>query len=539
MKFDPNIHTVDFLLQNDDVILELIHNCEDFGLSQVSSDKRLLSHVIDAVDAYELGFEFNSASEWLTVAHLMAEHQKSWVNNPVIEDMEILSLKDENDYTVAHELATSRPLWFKKRAAKDLDVLSWTDSLKDESVAFLLAENNSQWVDSLTIDDMDIMLLPINRQNQNAEGSTIAGHLASKSPSTLPKCFLENIDFLCIKDTHFINISYVLVGHILACKSKDFIEHPISKNKDVLSLRNSKKETIAHEIASSKLLSNQSNSWDKYGFPMTDDILLLSDENNTTVIHNLLRNRSISEEAAQRFWSDDILKLAETSEFVRNRTVAHLLANNYPRWVMESSEAFLPDFLFLTYETKNERSEFVHKISVAESLEGISLSDKIMRCIQAGGAFLISGANSKSIIYMLDNDLESELDESFNRGMEYINKQINPEIKVIATLSLFTTFEELKKSVFDTKPKKSVQLNFKNSISACNSYFERLKDLVLNSLTQYMRYFENIETKSPSLNERTREFLMHEIARLNLKELDGVISSADSDLNSIEPPKFY
>jgi hypothetical protein len=536
MKFDPELHTVNYLIKNEHVILKLCQDCQEFGLSDVASDKALLSHVIQSVDASEYGFEFNSASEWLTVAHLMAEHQRSWLDNPACDDKEILGLRDDNDYTVAHELATSRPLWFKKAATKDLEVLSWTDSLKDESVGYLLAEHNSQWVNSLTISDMDIMLLPIKSNNQDAQGSTIAGHLASKSPSEIPLCFLNNVDFLCIKDTHIINMNYRLVGHILAEKSKKFIELPIAKTKDVLSLRNSKKESIAHEIAHSKFLGN----WDEAGFPMSDDILLLADENKSTVAHHLLRNFSISKEAAQRFWTDNFLKMAESSDTVKNRTIAHLLASNYPSWVMNASEAFLPEFLFMAYETRNSKDRSKSKVSVAELLDGLSLSDKIIRCIQAGGAFLISGPNNKTLDFITNEQLETELDTALSFGLDYLNNQINPEVKVIAALSLYTTFEQLEHTFFG-RLSKSEQFTYKDAKSACSSYTGRLKGLLIDLIHPQMRYFERLDLNCHALNERTKDFLLQEMAKINLEGLDQVITSAETpdEKNNSIAPKFY
>jgi hypothetical protein len=536
MKFDPELHTVSYLIKNEHVILKLCQDCQEFGLSDVAGDKTLLSHVIQSVDASEYGFEFNTASEFLTVAHLMAEHQRSWIDNPACEDKEILGLRDDNDYTVAHELATSRPLWFKNAAAKDLEVLSWTDSLKDESVGYLLAEHNSQWVNSLTISDMDIMLLPIESKNQEAQGSTIAGHLASKSPSEIPLCFLNNVDFLCIKDTHIINMNYRLVGHILAEKSQKFIELPIAKTKDVLSLRNSKKESIAHEIAHSKFLKN----WDEAGFPMSDDILLLTDENNSTVAHHLLRNISLSKEATQRFWTDSFLKMAESTDTVKNRTIAHLLASNYPDWVMNASEAYLPDFLFLAYEARNSKDGFVTKVSVAESLGGLSLSKKIMRCIQAGGAFLISGPSNKTTDFITNEQLEIEMDTAFSFGIDYLNNQINPEVKVIAAISLYTTFEQLEHSLFG-RLSKSKQITYKDAKSVCSSYTARLKDLLIELIQPQMRYFERLDLTSHALNERTKDFLLQEMAKINLEGLDQVVTSAataDESKNSFAP-KFY
>jgi hypothetical protein len=516
MKFNPDLHTLEFLINNEDVLLELCFHCDEFALSSVAGNHRLLNEIIYSEDASDFGYELENGAEWTRVAHLLARN-KSWINNPASEDVAVLSLRDDFGNTVAHELAEHNALWYQKRAAKNLEVLSWTDDVHDASVAFILAEFSSAWKKSLMPENIDILSMSIHQNNQKSNCSTIAGHIANISPQDIHPSLLFDEAFLTIEDTfnQGASSSHTLIAHILAERYEPFYTSDFIKKPSALSLTNAFNTSLAHVIASVPTLR-----WDLGNYPLTHEILGLTDKNNTTVAHQLIRYRSISNETARMLWADDYLLRSENAENCKNRTIAHLLAQHYPDWVMNANEAYLKEFIFLTYELIDTKKNKV-TVSVAECMNCLSLSQKVDRALRAGGAFLISGPHSDMITKLSPAQLEEQIDEAYKSGMEYIGDQINPELKVLAILCLYSTFEQLKHSMFDLMPAGKIKSHggYRHAYDACLSGFGRIESDLLEMLKTNDRAWEMAINQPNAMNFRTKEFVVRALSKIHLDRM--------------------
>jgi hypothetical protein len=159
MRFDPTIHTKEYLLKQRGVLEKLASKSEEFAKSELAQDRELLLSVI---------FE----SELDTVAHVLAESQPAWVHTDAAKDYAILMAQGEDGYTVAHTLARSQPEWLTSAAAKDPMILK-CKCHNGWSVALVLATHQKGFIHTEAANNYEILSLT------NKNGLSVAHKLVN------------------------------------------------------------------------------------------------------------------------------------------------------------------------------------------------------------------------------------------------------------------------------------------------------------------------------------------------------------------------
>jgi hypothetical protein len=188
MEFNPAKHTKAFLLENFDILRRICKKSEAFAMDPLAQD----------IDILKL-----RGSNDISVAHILAEHQSSWMHSAAAKIISVLSLESKEGFTVAHFLAQNQPEWIFTALAKDHQILQ----LKTKhgwSVAHELASCQSEWVNSEAINNKNIMQL------SSDNGSTVAHMVVcyqsqwinaqSEQLSNIEKPALFHKDFLTIQE---------------------------------------------------------------------------------------------------------------------------------------------------------------------------------------------------------------------------------------------------------------------------------------------------------------------------------------------------
>jgi hypothetical protein len=184
MKFDPAIHTKEYLLKQRGVLENLASKSEKFAKSELAQDRELLLSVI---------FE----SERDTVAHVLAESQPAWVHTDAAKDYSILMAQGEDGYTVAHSLAFSQPDWLNSNAAKDPNILK-CKCHNGWSVALVLATHQKGFIHTEAANNYEILSLT------NKVGFSVAHRLVN-NPDFMSKNVFFHKRILTIEyDNHLL-----------------------------------------------------------------------------------------------------------------------------------------------------------------------------------------------------------------------------------------------------------------------------------------------------------------------------------------------
>jgi hypothetical protein len=163
MKFDPEVHTKEFLLSNIDVALELAKNSAEFSVSPLSQECEVL--------------RLANNRGW-TVAHQLACYQTNWLTSDITKDFDVLRLNNEDGWTVAHYLAQYQPNWLASDASKDFHVLQLS-AKNGWTVAHYLAQCQPKWLTSDASKDFDVLRLSV------INGWTVAHALALHQPNCI------------------------------------------------------------------------------------------------------------------------------------------------------------------------------------------------------------------------------------------------------------------------------------------------------------------------------------------------------------------
>jgi hypothetical protein len=158
MKFDPAIHTKEYLLENTDVLMQLGKSSEDFAKSALCEDFELLNT--------KLPLTFDTP-----FAHILAEYQTEWLKSNAVTNIDVLKIDHYNLNTVAHILAQSQPTWLQSAEASNIEVLRLSNQF-GTTVAHEFARFNSTWYQTNEAKNYDLLRL---RDNQ---GRTVAHELA-------------------------------------------------------------------------------------------------------------------------------------------------------------------------------------------------------------------------------------------------------------------------------------------------------------------------------------------------------------------------
>lgn len=208
MKFNPEVHTKEYLLKYLDTLHALAKNSEEFGSSKLAQDFDILSVVFDTTSN--------------TTAHVLCQNHHDWFKSNAAQELRVLSLKDKKGLTLAHDLARYEEEWLETPKAKCFDVLSLRDN-NGNTVAHTLAMCQKKWIHSNECLDKNILKL------SNSYGVTVA---------------------------HNILHSQI---------TRDFLNTPACQSKEILKLVDSTGNSVAHNLVlfNAELAINHEPLYDK------------------------------------------------------------------------------------------------------------------------------------------------------------------------------------------------------------------------------------------------------------------------------------
>jgi hypothetical protein len=221
MRFDPLIHTKEFLLSNPEVALSLAKDSEEFSKSSIANDFSVLC-LADASGN--------------TVAHLLAENHSDWLQSDAVKSSEVLFLANNGGWTVAHWLAKFQPEWLFSEASRSPEILSLADE-HGVTVAHRLAQHQPEWLFS------DASRLPEILRLADEHGLTVAHWLAQRQPKWLRSGSSKSYDILKLADKN----GYT-VAHWLAQFQPEWLRSEASKTHEVLRMAANSGITVAFGI---------------------------------------------------------------------------------------------------------------------------------------------------------------------------------------------------------------------------------------------------------------------------------------------------
>jgi hypothetical protein len=276
MYFNRRTHTVEFLENNTDVLMNLASESKDFATSdqaqnerllrlKISDDGRTAAHILAkyqpewmysrAAQQREI-LSIDTSKGWndgWSVAHELAASQLDWINLPIINDEKILLLKDRSDISVAQVLARENRRFLQTKYANSKEILKLSSDF-GRSIAHELAKNNSEWLKHHLSKDFEILSL------DNCTGDSVAHYLAMYQNEWSSSQQSKMIDILSL-----CNQNMESVAHYLARYSSSWITVEI----DVLKFTSNIGKTVAHELA------EKSPSWSKSEASFNKEILSL------------------------------------------------------------------------------------------------------------------------------------------------------------------------------------------------------------------------------------------------------------------------
>lgn len=228
MQFDPAIFTKEEILNSDMFTEFFARNSPEFATSSLACDIDVLSLKVHGESLKLRG----DKSSFYTIAHILAQHQKIWMNSEAASNKTILKLNNSYKTSVAHHLARYQPDWIDSIAACDPEILKLSDNY-GSSVAHELAKN-PKWILS------DAAKIKSLLQLTNGFGSSVAHELA-KHPGWLNSEESRDIDLLRITDIANVSVALLLTNHP-ACLSNDSLY-----DKSVLTL-DLEGQTLAEQL---------------------------------------------------------------------------------------------------------------------------------------------------------------------------------------------------------------------------------------------------------------------------------------------------
>lgn len=428
MRFEPEVHTKEFLKANFNILAEIIKNCSEFCESPLVEDLDFLMTVTGTSGDTVAHLLAKHRIEWLnssasknievlrlddaggwntgwTVAHELAT-QKEWLKSEASQNKEILMLADKSGVTVAHQLADLHQEWINYDLSKDIEILSLS-STQGRSVAHLLAMKNELWVKSDEARNLDILRLAM-------EGNiTVAHYLARFSPDWLQYEEPFLFEILSLSDEKGIT-----VAHELARFRREWINFDISSDIDVLKLTNKEGDTVAH------FLAEWNDEWCFTKQGSNKEILKWANSYGNTVAHALAKVLHWSEhELAQ---DRDILKLSNKTQW----SVAYTLASN-EHWITTDA-SYDKSILSLETIVYGTASHGENKGSVAEQItkKGFeTIPEVALRLIRKGAGYKHSHLLCKI----------EWIDEIINETDTLINDHQDVQLKIKFCIAAYST----------------------------------------------------------------------------------------------------
>jgi hypothetical protein len=140
LRFEPFIHTKEFLFKNPEVALTLSVHYTAFSRSELVKDLEVLS--LSGKAGYTVAHVLaEHQPEWLQ----SAEHQPDWLMSDASKSPEILRLAIDGDHTIAHWLARYQSEWLQSEAATSPEVLRLADKY-GRTVAYEILIHQSESV---------------------------------------------------------------------------------------------------------------------------------------------------------------------------------------------------------------------------------------------------------------------------------------------------------------------------------------------------------------------------------------------------------
>jgi hypothetical protein len=174
------------------------------------------------------------------LAFSLAGNSPEFAQSPLSEDLEILSLTDDDGRTLASEIAIHQPTWMLSEAAKSHEVLRITNKF-GSTVAHCLAECQPDWVHSAAAKSHDILTIA------NPSGWTVAHTLALCNPAWLSSEAAKKYDVLLLATQ-----SQRLVAIVIAMHQPESINHEPLLNKNMMTLQHNGQLLAEHLVKHAK-----------------------------------------------------------------------------------------------------------------------------------------------------------------------------------------------------------------------------------------------------------------------------------------------
>lgn len=196
MKFDPQIHTKEFLLQYPDVAIKLAENSPVFINSIAQDESYFLQAAKKSVGEFNpcevlakspLWAKSPAAQNKNIISAVLANgslvaitlaSSTDWACSPIAQNPEVLRLSNKDGFSVGHALAANSYEWGLTPAAQDRRVLvGHRLPGSGEAVAHYLAKYNSGWLSTPRAYDRDILSLTATITNSTVLDQALFGGL--------------------------------------------------------------------------------------------------------------------------------------------------------------------------------------------------------------------------------------------------------------------------------------------------------------------------------------------------------------------------
>lgn len=436
MEFEPLKHTKEFLLTNPEILFKLAESSESFALSHLASDFEILSYC-DLPSLSSIGDK--------SVAHVLAKHQEIWLENSAVKNKNVLKIADSQGRTVAHELAKFQKSWHTHELAFDKEILSLCeengeDAYLEGRVSTTLAKSQSDWIKSLNLDHKEILLAP----SGSDQSYTLLRWLYENSRmSLLPDVFLSDEEVMntSVHDKSF-SLALIFSGEIdINRQALIWSNSELTQNPDLLKKFEG---TIAFGLARSK-----KSNWINTPIAKNHEILSLTYNLGYTIAHRIILTHK--ENTPRFLWDKAYSDIVTNHELNKGLTLYHLLAKHSEDWCNQAPEAFNKTLLNKRYQLKNNSGVY-EDVSLAECMVSLPLKEQVLRIVRLGDAFRISAVENGRGFYndtLLDINTADEIYESINLLLEEECDQI---IEAKICLAAYATYRHF--LVAEKKPKR-------------------------------------------------------------------------------------
>jgi hypothetical protein len=529
VTFDPLVHTKEYLLLHPEIAEILCVNCDQFATSELASDLDFLtiqSQKYSYTDPFDEEIKLN-------YGQLLAKHNKSWLSNPTSQNLETLMLKDTSGRSIAQELAETYQDWFISALDGHLDWLKIHDG-SNETVGFMLAKSNPDFLKYVLNDQSKFDALMVHQSF--GYHKTLAQYVVDERPELLTIEVLKNQNFLLlpavshIQSNSGVSKNHHLLVHEIAAKFPDWIFSKLATSKQLLSLKDSRGNSVAHIIAKRTDEQWLNSNWLKSSPILDKDISEMANKEGFTVLHQLAISANNNFVSSIKLTPEQLqLRYTSANMFYEksNVSVAHELAQHSEYWVLNSPHAFTKEILTATSTFRDKSKMLRYEIPVAELLKGLKPVEAILRVIATGAAFKIGNMT-------LD---ESLVETVYTDGISLAQNEVEPNVKFKVIIALHATLHYFNKYVErENKVSAIYSTTLINQIieayNSCTTLIEGMIDSKI--ITEEPSFFSDINTE-PSMAMVLRHF-----AKSNMESIDIYdYESEPTAPNEVNPSMTY